>query len=43
MENQTWFAQFINGKDNASSLDKCWKRLDGIINDAGVGGLVFLS
>lgn len=43
MKNQTQIAQFINSKENASSLDKSWKKLDGIINDAGVSGLVFLS
>lgn len=43
MKNQNSFAQFINSKDNASSLDKCWRKLDGIINDTGVSSLVFLS
>jgi hypothetical protein len=43
MKNQNSFAQFINSKDNASSLDKCWRKLDGIINDAGVSSLAFLS
>ena len=36
MKNHGWLVQLINSKDNASSLDKSWKKLDGIIYDAVV-------
>lgn len=35
VNNQAWITKYINSKDNASSLDKSWKKLDGIINEAG--------
>ena len=41
VKNQGWIAQLINSKDNASSLDKSWKKLDRIISDAGASSLVF--
>jgi hypothetical protein len=42
VQNQAWIVQFINSKENASFLDKSWKKMDRIINDAGASRLVLL-